>query len=286
MRVDARATLGEGPSWDEANRLLYWVDIEGKKVFVYNPAVNENKTIEMDQMVGAIVPRSGNEAVIAMEKGLQFMNTKTGELHPISDPESDIQENRFNDGKCDPEGRFWAGTMSFDAKEGNGSLYCLETDQNITKKIGNVTISNGLAWSPDNRYMYYIDTPTRKVDRYEYDLETGDINNPVTVVEIPEGQGNPDGMTIDAEGNLWIAHWGGARISVWNPENGELQKIIPVPALNVTSCVFGGDELNELYITTASTGMTEEDLRKYPHAGGLFKLKTTVKGSPTYSYKG
>ncbi|WP_085505003.1 SMP-30/gluconolactonase/LRE family protein [Thalassobacillus devorans] len=283
---DAKAQLGEGPSWDREQQVLYWVDIEGKKVNIFDPSSGKNREIPVDQRLGAVVPRNSGGAIAAMENGYYTLDLETGETRPIIDPEEGMTENRFNDGKCDPEGRFWAGTMSYSGIPENGALYCLDTHMKVEKKVDHVSTSNGLAWSPDHHFMYFIDTPTKQVVRYEYDQGSGTIQNPAIVVEIPDGEGKPDGMTIDMEGNLWIAHWGGSKVSVWNPDKGEQLRTIPVPALNVTSCAFGGKEMNELYITTASVGMEEEDLRKYPSAGGLFKVKTEVTGAPSYPFKG
>nr|WP_242035113.1 SMP-30/gluconolactonase/LRE family protein [Mesobacillus harenae] len=284
--IDAKASLGEGSCWDNTNQLLYWVDILEKKVNLYNPATGDNRVIPLDQSVGAIVPRKSGGAVVALEKGFHFLNFDTEEVSPIFNPEEHMQENRFNDGKCDPSGRFWAGTMDVAGKKEKGALYCVETDLNVSKKLTDISISNGLAWSPDHKYMYFIDTPTKKVVRFNYGLETGRIENPLEIVRFSKGEGNPDGMTIDEEGMLWIAHWGGARVSRWNPSTGEQLTVIPIPALNVTSCTFGGSDLSELYITTARTGLADKDLAIYPNTGGVFKIKPGVKGLPAYKFKG
>ncbi|MCM3719005.1 SMP-30/gluconolactonase/LRE family protein [Fictibacillus phosphorivorans] len=284
--LPAKAALGEGPCWDSKKGVLYWVNILGKTVNIYDPKTNENKEIHVGQQVGTVVPRESGGVVVAMQKGFYFLDSETEQLTEIVDPEEQLPENRFNDGKCDPYGRFWAGTLSLSEEEGKGSLYCLHSDFNVEKKVGDLTISNGLAWSPDHRFMYLIDTPTRKVTRFDYDGETGAIDNPVPVIEFKEGEGFPDGMTIDEEGMLWIAHWNGAQVSRWNPETGEQLTSISVPALNVTSCTFGGPDLKTLYITTARKNMTEEEWGKYPLTGGLFKVETDVKGSPAYSFGG
>ncbi|MFD1356715.1 SMP-30/gluconolactonase/LRE family protein [Fictibacillus halophilus] len=284
--IPAKADLGEGPCWDKQKGVLYWVNILGKTVNRYDPETKENKEIQVDQLVGTVVPRKSGGVVVAMEKGFYFLDLDTEKLTPITDPENHLPENRFNDGKCDPYGRFWAGTMSLSEEQGRGSLYCLHTDLKVEKKVGDLTISNGLAWSPDHKFMYLIDTPTKKVTRFDYDEETGKIANPVAVIQFKEGEGAPDGMTIDEEGMLWIAHWGGARVSRWNPETGEQLLSIPIPALNVTSCTFGDSDLKTLYITTARKNMTEEQLREYPLTGGLFKVRLGIRGSVNYSYEG
>lgn len=284
--IPAKADLGEGPCWDKQNNVLYWVNILGQTVNIYDPQKNENREIKLDQLVGTIAPRRAGGVILAMEKGFFFLDVDSEKLKPITDPEDHLPENRFNDGKCDPFGRFWAGTMSLSEEKGQGTLYCLYTDMKVEKKVEDLTISNGLAWSPDHKYMYLIDTPTKKVTRFDYDGETGKIKNPFAVIQFKESEGAPDGMTIDEEGMLWIAHWGGAQVSRWNPETGEKLLSIPVPALNVTSCTFGDSDLQTLYITTARKNMTEEQLNEYPLTGGLFKVRTGIKGAVNYSFEG
>lgn len=284
--IDAKATLGEGPCWDSNNQLLYWVDILEKKVCIHNPATGDNREILVDQWVGTIVPSENGGFIIAMENGFYSLNIETEETELLYDLESHLPDNRFNDGKCDPYGRFWAGSMSKNGKNEQGALYCLDTNLNVTKKLNKIGISNGLAWSLDNKYMYYIDSDTQKVARYDYDVLTGHIENRIEVIHFEEGEGIPDGMTIDEEGKLWIAHWGGSKISRWDPETGKQLTHISIPALNVTSCTFGGSDLSELYITTARTGMNDKDLLAYPNAGGVFKIKTEVKGTPSNRFKG
>jgi sugar lactone lactonase YvrE len=284
--VDAKAVLGEGPSWDEEKQLLYWVDIPSQIVHIYNPASNTHKTINTGQYVSTIVPRNSGGLILAMHHGFYALDTDTELLTHLTDPESDKPSNRFNDGKCDPDGRLWAGTMAIDESLHKGALYCLEKDLSVKKVLDGVSISNGTAWDKENKTMYYIDTPTKQVVAFDFDINIGSISNKRVIINIPEGEGFPDGMNIDQEGMLWIAHWEGAQISRWNPEIGEKIDSISVPATRVTSCVFGGEYLDELYITTARVGMSEEEIQKYPHAGGIFKVKPGVKGVKTYGFDG
>ena len=193
--TDAR--LGEGPLWDHERKLLYWLDIIGKELHIYDPETLFEKTITADQMIGTVVSRSSGGFVLAMEKGFYFLDEDTGETVFIADPENDKPDNRFNDGKCDPAGRFWAGTLNMKGEKKKGSLYCLDTDLKVTKKIESVTTSNGIIWSNDSKRMYYIDTPTREIWEFDYDAGNGDISNRRVAVCIPEGEGMPDGMTID-----------------------------------------------------------------------------------------
>lgn len=238
------------------------------------------------QMIGTVVPAESGKMIVALENGLYQLDPTTGSKKFIANPEEDIPGNRFNDGKCDPAGRFWAGTMSKTGEKEAGALYRLDADGSVTKMIDKVTTSNGIVWSQDHTKMYYIDTPRRKVMAWDYELETGNISNPQTAVGIPQNMGYPDGMTIDTEGNVWIALWNGSAVGCWNPETGELIQTIDIPAKNVTSCAFGDEDLGTLYITTARQGTSEEELEKYPHAGGVFKVRPDVNGMEAFFFKG
>ncbi|MEF3352354.1 SMP-30/gluconolactonase/LRE family protein [Paenibacillus sp. GYB006] len=282
--LDAKAKLGEGPSWDAEAGRLFWVDIEGFKLHAYDPQTGEDTVYDIGQHIGAVVPYEKERVIVALREGYHEYNLHTGELELIHDPEAGRKDNRFNDGKCDPAGRFWAGTMSLEGKDKQGAFYCLE-DGEVSTIFTEVSTSNGLCWSPDHKTMYYIDTPTGKVDRLDYDEKTGELSNRRTAVDFPENVGFPDGMTVDAEGMIWIAHWGGSQVSRWNPETGKMLSHIEIPAEQVTCCCFGGQDLNELYITTARNGLSAEQLKKTPHAGGLFRIKPGVKGMPTFRYK-
>ncbi|WP_243767420.1 SMP-30/gluconolactonase/LRE family protein [Paenibacillus agricola] len=284
--LDAHAALGEGPCWDHGSGLLYWVNIVDKQIRVFNPQTVEDRTIQLDQMVGAVVPRQSGGLVAALQHGFYLLDLETEQLTLISDPEDHLPDNRFNDGKCDPVGRFWAGTTSTQEVDTIGSLYCLGSDHSVRKMVDGVIVSNGLAWSPDGRTMYYIDSPTKRVVAYDFDMETGALSQLRTIITIAEDGGYPDGMTIDAEGMLWVAQWGGWQVSRWNPHTGELLATIPVPVAQVSSCTFGGANLDELYITTASVRQTAEFLAKQPHAGGLFRVKPGVTGLQTHFFGG
>ncbi|WP_211747589.1 SMP-30/gluconolactonase/LRE family protein [Paenibacillus sp. Marseille-Q4541] len=283
--LEAKAKLGEGPSWDAEAGRLYWVDIEGFKLHAYEPETGKDTVYEIGQHIGAVVPYEKDRVVIVLREGFHFYNLDTGELELIHDPENGRHDNRFNDGKCDPAGRFWAGTMSLEGKDKQGSLYCLEKDGEVRTVFTDVTTSNGLGWSPDHKTMYYIDTQTGKVDQYDFEVASGSVSNPRVAADFEHQDGFPDGMTVDAEGMIWVAHWGGSQVSRWNPNTGKLLSRIEVPAKQVTCCCFGGKDLDELYITTARTGLDEEQLANTPHAGGLFRVKPGVKGMPTFRYK-
>ncbi|MCL6599767.1 MAG: SMP-30/gluconolactonase/LRE family protein [Alicyclobacillus macrosporangiidus] len=286
LAVDAKAELGEGPSWDSLLQCLYWVDIIGQKLHIYDPADQRDRTIEFDQYVSSVLPGKPGEVIVTLQHGFYRVDLQSGKITPIAVVERDVDTNRFNDGKCDPAGRLWAGTMAIDEARFQGNLYRLDPDLRVTRMLTGVSISNGMAWSSDAKTMYYIDTPTREIVAFDYDISTGAIRDRRVVVRIPEDAGYPDGMTIDAEDMLWVAHWEGGRISRWDPHSGSLLEEVIIPASRVTSCVFAGPDLTDLYITTARVGLDEATLKLQPGAGGLFRLTTDVKGSPTFRFAG
>lgn len=284
--MDAKAEVGEGPCWNEREQRLYWVDITAKVIHVYDPSRGEDRKIQMDHYVGAVVARKSGGVVLAMGHGFYHMDEATRKIAKLAAIDTNAPEIRFNDGKVDPAGRFWAGTMDMDGKVGAGSLYCLDTDCTVRRMLTGVTISNGLAWSADHRNMYYIDTHTRQVCRFDYDKDSGMIANRQVVVQVPEQDGFPDGMTIDAEGMLWVAQWGGSRVVRYRPDTGEELERIQLPVTQASSCAFGGKELDELWITTARYRLTAEELQQQPAAGALFSVKSHVKGLPAVEFAG
>lgn len=282
--VDMKAELGECPVWDETEKVLYWIDGLGQKIHKYNPLTNKDIYIKTTQCVGCIALIEDGKLIAALQDGIYYVNFIEETFNFITNPEGHLPKNRFNDGKCDAYGRFWAGTMYFDGTvKGAGSLYKIEGEK-VTKVLSNVTISNGIAWSRDNRTMYYIDSPTREVVAFDFDINSGIITNKKTVIKIGEDEGMPDGMTIDEEDYLWIAHWGGAKVSRWNPGNGKRGDEVEVPSLNVSSCIFGGENLDELYITTGRLDCSDDLLKAFPYSGGLYRIKVSVKGLNSFRY--
>jgi len=235
--------------------------------------------------VSAVALCTNGYFLAALKGGLAFINRATGKVKILYHPEVHLPQNRFNDGKCDPAGRFWIGTMAVAETRAAGSLYMVDRDLSHSVKIEGVTISNGMVWSSDHKTFYYIDTPTYEVVAYDYDIETGNITNRQVVVSIPEKEGYPDGMTIDNENMLWIAHWDGWQVARWNPFTGEKLLSIPLPTARITSCAFGGDDLQDLYITSASIGLTEKQLEEQPLAGSLFVVENCgFQGVETYLF--
>jgi len=287
LALDARALLGEGPVWDARKQVLYWVDIMGYQVHVFNPAASQDRAIDVGQPVGTVVPRRSGGVMLALRDGFTALDLESGKLTMIVDPEAHLPKNRFNDGKCDPAGRFWAGTMRIaEDQKGAGSLYRLDPNLSVHKMWGDITVANGIAWSHDAKTMYYIDSPTRMVVAFDYNVETGAIANPKPVVSTPDVPGVPDGMTIDAEGMLWVAYWGGWRVVRWNPHTGEALDVIELPVERVTAPWFGGPHLDELYITSARIGLSDEALAQQPHAGSIFVARPGVTGLPAFEFAG
>ena len=281
LLYDTKALLGEGPIWDARTQTLYWIDIINRRIY------REGELLaQLDDFIGCIAPRTSGGLVLTSRFGFASLGLDSLQLTPLAAPENEPANNRFNDGKCDPRGRFLAGTMDLGESDPTGSLYSFD-GKSITKLMGNVTISNGMAWSPDHKTFYYIDTPTRKVMAFDYDVETGAIADPRVAIEIPDQSlGWPDGMTSDTHGNLWIAMWGGAQVTKWDPNTGKLLEQISIPAKNVSSAVFGGRNRNELYLTSARKGLDDATLAEYPLTGGVFRLETNVEGMPTFEFAG
>lgn len=267
--------LGEGPVWDANNNIISWIDLLNGIIHEYDTQKQSHRMIELGDIVGAVALTKKGNYLAALKSGLSIVDRTTGKINFLQHPEKHIPTNRFNDGKCDPHGRFWVGTMSMTEDPGAGNVYVFDDQNTCTKRIESVTISNGLAWSSDHTILYYIDTPTFQVVAYDYDEATGNINNKRTVVRIPNSEGYPDGMTIDSEGMLWIAHWDGAQVARWDPSTGKKIYSIALPVDRVTSCTFGGDDLSDLYITTASVGLTEKQIEEQPLAGALFVIKNS-----------
>lgn len=279
------AKLGEGAVWHPEKEALMWVDIPAGKVFMYKPEEGIIQDITLESQVGTVVPSTDKYfAVAAQETGIFGLQEDGSNELIAAFPATALPNVRFNDGKCDPMGRLWVGTMHNEIKEGAGNLYMLQEDSLLIKEPG-VTISNGIVWDTNKNLMYYIDTPTQKVMAYDYVPETGEISNKQVVVEIPEEMGSPDGMSIDSEGKLWIAHWGGSGVYRWDPETGKMLQKIEVPAPNVTSCAFGGPNLETLYITTARLGLSKDQLEEFPLSGSLFVKETNVKGTAANIFK-
>lgn len=265
--------LGEGPVWDEREQVIRWVDILNGHIHRWDPAHRSHSRLDLGEMVGVVALREKGGLIAGLRSGIAFVEEPAGGIKRLHAPEAHLPDNRFNDGKCDPAGRFWAGTMPLSADRPEGSLYMTSGDGNIRRMLTDVTISNGLVWNMNKDRMYYIDTPTHEVSVFDYDDATGTIADRRTAVTIPAEEGVPDGMTIDAEGMLWVAHWGGGRLTRRDPETGGKIEELILPVSNVTSCTFGGPDFRDLYITTAREGLSQDELASQPQAGMLFVVR-------------
>ena len=279
------AQLGEGAFWNHETGILYWVDIEGRKLHLFDPQKKTDKSFPTPSRIGTVVPQNKDVAIVALENGIYKINTNNGALELLSDVEANMTENRFNDGKCDPNGNLWVGSMDLEQSKPNARLYKVESSGKTTTMLEQVTISNGIVWTKDKKTMYYIDTPTRKIRAFDFNPENSTISNERVAVAVSESLGYPDGMAIDENDKLWVGMWNGNSVLCFDPKTGKVIDKIEVPAHNVTSCAFGGKDLDLLYITTASIDMTKEEIKQFPLAGSLFVAKPGVKGVKSSLFK-
>ncbi len=285
IAFDGHATLGEGPVWDAEQQRLVWLDILPGLVHRFDPATGGGYVFGVGKPVGSAGLRHGGGLVLAVEDGFALLDPGWQRLDQVVYVEHPGPRAWFNEGKCDPAGRFLDGTMAYDLTPGAGSVYRLGADLAITKLFGGVTISNGLAWTADGATLYYIDSPTQSVDAFDYDTETGRLGNRRRVVDIPAAAGLPDGMTIDTDGCLWVALYGGSAVHRYTPD-GRLDTVLSFPASNITCPVFGGPGLDMLYVTSARDGLDERQLAAQPHAGALFAAAAGARGLPAHRFAG
>ncbi len=277
--LPAQAALGEGALWNPETARLYWVDIEGRALHVFDPATGQDVHFATGSRVGTVVPMHGGNVLVALQNGIHRLDTRTGRLSALVNPLVE-PSLRFNDGKCDPAGRFWVGTFDLHERPQSGTLYRFDPDGRLHVMLRGITNSNGIAWARDSRTMYYIDTPTYTVQAFDYDNVLGTIANARVIIRLPNGGGFPDGMTLDAEGMLWVALWGGGAVHCFDPGTGALLQVVEVPAPFTSSCAFGGPQLETLYITTARGGLSAEQLKQFPLSGNVFAVEPGVRGVP------
>ncbi len=282
LELDAGATLAEGPMWHASMKRLYWLDIIGGTIHCYSPEDRIDEVFHAGKYVSSIVPARGGYFLITKKHAVYEWQPGRS-LKKVIAVEQDMPRNRFNDGKCDSYGRLWVGSMDMEEKDRCGSLYVLNEGGNIRRVLSGITVSNGIDWSPDNETMYHVDSPTRRVFSYDFDNDSGTVSNQRTAATIPRGQGFPDGITVDVEGMLWVAQWGGSRVSRWEP-GGRMLEEIRIPVSRVSSCAFGGKGLDVLYVTTARN-VTQASLDwREEHAGSLFSVEVDVRGKPANTF--
>jgi len=280
----AGALLGEGVVWMPEEEAVYWVDIKGKIVHRHQTNSAERTSWPMPEEIGCMIPRVSGGFVAGLQSGLAFCDLKSGDLQPLGGPETDIPGNRINDGKADAQGRIWVGTMDNAETEATGSLYRVDADGGQHRMDTDYVITNGPAFSPDGATLYHTDTLKKTI--YAFDLDaSGDISNKRVHIVLPDGVGWPDGMTVDAEGGLWLAHFGGWRVSRFLPD-GTLDQVIEMPVGQITNVAFGGTALDTLYITTAAKQLDKAALAEQPLAGALFEINVAFTGLPAGRYAG
>ncbi|MEU1161715.1 SMP-30/gluconolactonase/LRE family protein [Streptomyces sp. NPDC005921] len=276
VAVAAEATLGEGPTWDPATGRLLWIDVLGSRVHTYDPATGRRTIRTTDQHVGAVKPRAGGGLVLNLRDGVALLDPDDTFRWLHREP---VPGRRANDAAVAPDGSLWAGTMRYDEAAGGGTLARVTADGTATTLLADVTVSNGTGWSPDGRHVYYIDTPTNRVDVFDYDGELPSNRRPLVTIE--EGAGYPDGLTVDADGCVWVALWDGGAVRRYTP-TGELDRVITLPTPRTTACVFGGADLTDLYVTTARVGLE----RPHPTAGSLLVIPGAGKGVAQPAFAG
>ena len=284
--LNARARLGEGPLWDGDQQVLYWVDILNHRVHVFEPSSGDDCHWDVGDMGSAMALMQGNKLLVAMGNRIASLDLSSGAVETLHTVEFDAPGTRFNDGKCDPQGRFWIGSMSPE-NPGHAALYRYDPNGSMRTMVTELTISNGLGWSPDGGTFYLTDSPQRKIFAYRFDGATGEISDRTVAIDLGnEAEAvEPDGLTIDAEGNIWTALWDGGCLACFNPTGEALGRVkLPVP--RPTCPTFGGPNLSTLYVTTASVGLSQKEIQKGFYSGDIFAIEPPAPGLPLYRFGG
>jgi len=281
----SQSILGEGPLWDASTGQLLSIDCMGRKLLRHNVQSGKHEEWALPRTPGSFALRSGSGMLMAYRRGLAFIEPGTPMLEGIPAPGIDFAVEVFNDGKCDRKGRFWVGTMDRDVQQPVGGLYRVGPDLQVTRMDDGVTLGNGIAWSPDDRTMYFCDSRPGRIWAYDYDLETGSIENRRLFVDFAGRQGRPDGCTIDAEGGLWVAEISAGQVVRFDPAGREVANLA-VPVSRPTSVAFGGAGLRTLFVTSMRYGVSPEDLIREPQAGCVFAADVGVAGLPPARFGG
>ncbi len=277
---DAKNRTGEGPVWDPLAQALWWTDIPAAAVHRYVPATGSHETIAAPARIGCFALHQNGSLLVAMEHAIGTFDPASGRYMELAVPEAGMSGNRFNDGRCDRRGRFFAGSMYEPRGREGGILWRYDGANRCTRVADGITVANGLAWSPDDRIMYWADSPTSRIWTFDYNIATGTATNRRLWLDgAPAELGRPDGCAIDAEGGYWSARYMGGAVIRYTPA-GKIDRIVKIPVPRVTMCAFGGSDLRTLYITTAREGANDDELRAHPLAGGLFAVDAGVTGLP------
>ncbi len=281
-----QAQLGEGALWNARAQKLYWVDIEGKELHMYDPINKTGELYTMPSRIGTVVSMDKNSALVALEDGVYKVDLDSKKVSLFSNIHDTEVPSRYNDGKIDPNGNLWVGSMPLAQDTATGKLYRISPDGTSEIMHRNIGISNGIVWTKDKSTMYFIDTQLGNIRAFDFEPASSTISNERVVVVVRESLGFPDGMAIDENDELWVGMWNGGIVAHFDPKTGRLLSKIEVPAHNVTSCAFGGKNLDELYITTASIDMNDEEKQTYPLAGSVFVAKIGVSGVKAFEFGG
>jgi len=280
-----RSVLGENPLWDEASGRLFSLDCMGRKLFRHDVETGQHEEWRLRRVPGSVALRAKGGLLMANRQGLAFFDTDTGRLDNIPTPRIDFSREVFNDGKCDSRGRFWTGTMHREVTEPAGALYRLGTDLRLTRMADGITLSNGIAWSPDECTLYHCDSRPGLVWAYDYDIETGGVTSRRIHIDFAGRTGRPDGCTVDAEGGLWVAEIAASRVVRFDPA-GQETMVLSLPVSKPTSVTFGGQDLRTLFVTSMRYGLSDEALAREPLAGAVFAADAGVAGLPAAPFGG
>jgi sugar lactone lactonase YvrE len=281
-----RAVLGEGPVWDSRTGTLYWVDIAAGTVFAQSPGHDARPAaVDVGAQVGCVGLTDDQHVLVAgLRTGWHLLDLRTGELTFLAAPEADRPECRFNDGAVDPAGRFWTGSLEDTESKPVGRLYRLDGDGRYVTIDEGFYCSNGIDWSPDGRWMYFVDSVDRKVYRYAYDVESGAVAGRQVFADTSSMQGIPDGLRVDAAGDVWCAFWDGAQLTRFTP-GGAVAEVVAMPVLRPTSIAFGGPDLSTMYITSASIDLTDDQLAQWPLSGSVLTRAVSTPGLPSKPFR-
>jgi sugar lactone lactonase YvrE len=274
----ARARLGEGPLWDGTKQVLYWVDIHNHRVHVFEPSSGDDCHWEVGDLGSAIALMGSDKLLVALGSRIASLDLTSGAVDTLSTFDFEVPGTRFNDGKCDPQGRFWIGTIS--PQPGTAALYRYDPDGSVRVMETGLTISNGLGWSPDGTTFYLTDSPLRKIYAYRFDGATGEISDRTVVIDLDDEPVEPDGLAIDNDGNIWTALWDGWSVACFSPA-GEALGRVKLPVQRPTCPTFGGPQRQTLYVTTASVGLSQQEIQQGFYAGDLFAIATPAPGLAT-----